>query len=424
MKTILLPLLVFTVSGFCPLWGSAQPAPETPVEAKEPERIPYSPEVAPARDDPDFEKKAKALDFTPEMKDELRVFYLVHYDNVFSPVPVSGGFISAKRLQERIKAMVPFCREALGKRLVPLLCRRIESGGKSDEVKLLQKVYSKYQDQLTEEEKWQVFYTLFWAGGFADIRGVDDVKLKNFAEKMVDASSYRYPLEAENLYESLRKTLPEPVRMAKGKLTVRVVDEEGNPMDRVQVYFRNFKDAKGRPTYVIYRKTDAKGRVTLEHETSSPRWYYSADEIFETSDGSDIRHRRDYYSDRGNYYRFESEPKEGRWQPENAEVTLVLKKKTNPVAMYVKNTGALANKLLASSTSLTRYVDVETGGWVRKGGYFDFPIPVRSAIPPQGLSRQKENHGRDQIGLYAILLRLGEDAGWDDPAWTGPVLWL
>ncbi|MDR2981379.1 MAG: hypothetical protein LBV12_03930, partial [Puniceicoccales bacterium] len=169
-----------------------------------------------------------------------------------------------KAKKARIDEVVPLCEEALGARMVSLLCRRLEGKSAFGESTFLRQVFPKYREQLTEEQIRQVFQILVWRGILINERGIDDTKLKALAEKKADRSA-----DAARLYDELRKALPEPVRMAKGKLTVRVVDEAGNPMDRVQVYFSNFKDAQGSPTGLIYRKTDADGRVTLEQETSS-----------------------------------------------------------------------------------------------------------------------------------------------------------
>lgn len=110
---------------------------------------------------------------------------------------------------------------------------------------------------------------------------------------------------------------------AEAKLTLRVVNEQGLPVENANsgVTFTKILwwDSKSIPVEGI---TDENGIFSASNNTSR-EVHYGAD-------------KEGYYE--SNYkYRFRN-IKDGRWEPWNPEVMVVLRKKENPVPMYARNT--------------------------------------------------------------------------------------
>lgn len=110
---------------------------------------------------------------------------------------------------------------------------------------------------------------------------------------------------------------------AEAKLTLRVVNEQGLAIENANsgVTFNKMLwwDSKVIPVEGI---TDSHGNFTASNNTSR-EVHYGADKV-------------GYYE--SNYkYRFEN-IKGGRWEPWNPEVTVVMRKKENPVPMYARDT--------------------------------------------------------------------------------------
>ncbi|MDR2981378.1 MAG: hypothetical protein LBV12_03925 [Puniceicoccales bacterium] len=109
-----------------------------------------------------------------------------------------------------------------------------------------------------------------------------------------------------------------------------------------------------------------------------------------------------------------------------------MKKKTNPVAMYVKDTGAMAETVRTLTESFGTDTDVKTGGWAREDGYSDLFVPVGdSRILMSGKKRTRaEKEWESYQGFYewvkmldgTILPDLGQSYGYDlqEGDWVEP----
>ena len=110
-----------------------------------------------------------------------------------------------------------------------------------------------------------------------------------------------------------------------GKVTVRVIDEQGMPMKGVNVgigvyFLKTMNPFDGKDSKEIEGKTDDKGFFTSE--------FSGLCEIIVWADA------QGYYSSSQKYV-FD-EPVAGKYQPWNPTITLVLRKIKNPVPMYAK----------------------------------------------------------------------------------------
>jgi hypothetical protein len=136
------------------------------------------------------------------------------------------------------------------------------------------------------------------------------------------------------------------------RVTLRVVDDEGQPVSGAQVgvTYENLKVVEGPKHFVSPRElSDERGRVTLNGDMSLNRLAYGA-----TKDG--------YYQTTGLEYYFSVESG-ARWEPWNPTIELLLKRIENPGPMYVKRVSA---SLPARGTPVG--YDLEAGDWVAPHG--------------------------------------------------------
>jgi hypothetical protein len=114
---------------------------------------------------------------------------------------------------------------------------------------------------------------------------------------------------------SIEGLLPE------GSLTIIVLDEEGKPMEGIDVGI-GFEKNTGTGTVGIPVRgvTDATGKFTGKHNTLKVVQY---------------RAYKDGYYESSGEYRFMSETAK-KWQPWNPEIKVVLRKIVNPVPMYAR----------------------------------------------------------------------------------------
>ena len=144
-------------------------------------------------------------------------------------------------------------------------------------------------------------------------------------------------------------------RGAIGKITLRVIDDAGNPVPKA--------DVKG-GFYV----GDDKG---VAFETSTDARGYAAIEGRCASDMNCRIDKQGFYRTRF-VYRF-SKPgydcvKEGRWLPWNPMFEVVLKRRVNPVAMYVRPNRKGLTPLVPPCSDQYIGFDLEKGDWVRPHG--------------------------------------------------------
>jgi len=122
------------------------------------------------------------------------------------------------------------------------------------------------------------------------------------------------------------------------KFTVKVVDEEGEPVAQCPVKTSTFikwqqgqgfgKDIWKGPD----SKTDENGMAVFEYEKSK-RGEFGI-QVYPTPEG----YYRSFYPN----YQFKNHTK-GQWNPENPTIEYTLKSKKNPIAMYVRRVGAEKN---------------------------------------------------------------------------------
>lgn len=140
---------------------------------------------------------------------------------------------------------------------------------------------------------------------------------------------------------------------ATAKLTVQVIDVKGSPVSGAEVTFgftSSQKSGWGVKSIGIEGHTDGEGKVSGEQETSP---YVT---IHVEKEG--------YYHSGTRYEKFTGRSLLNRWEPWNPTVEIILKKKRNPVPMFMKDTGAIMIPKLDTHVGY----DLEKGDWVTPDG--------------------------------------------------------
>jgi hypothetical protein len=137
---------------------------------------------------------------------------------------------------------------------------------------------------------------------------------------------------------------------ARGRITLRVVDQEGCPVDQAEVtagFYYPYKDQG-----IKKSATDTNGICVIEGMSCDDMWY--------------VVSKNEHYETKGMYV-FSAQKNvdvaQERWQPWNPTNTVVLKRIKNPVAMYVKTFRTL---IPAENTSIG--FDLEKGDWIAPYG--------------------------------------------------------
>ncbi|MDT8317355.1 MAG: hypothetical protein RQ824_05125 [bacterium] len=155
------------------------------------------------------------------------------------------------------------------------------------------------------------------------------------------------------------------LKLPAGKVTIRVVDENGKPVVGMPVgigFPVPAKTHRGIAGEAVKGFSDSNGLFEAQHETMD---YVNF--------GAD---KEGYYKSRGRF-NF-SRSKSNQWEPWNPTVELVMRKKENPVAMY-------ARKINVDMPVLGKEVgfDLMEGEWVApygKGKYPDFVFKMDSTV--------------------------------------------
>jgi hypothetical protein len=113
---------------------------------------------------------------------------------------------------------------------------------------------------------------------------------------------------------------------ARGEVTLRVVDSTGKPVEKAQVSVAFFPSDSYANADVREKQTDSNGLLRLEGSTVADMNYTITKDSYYKTTGK-------YWF----YHRGEDCIQDGRWQPWNPTVTVVLKERRNPIAMYAKN---------------------------------------------------------------------------------------
>jgi len=139
---------------------------------------------------------------------------------------------------------------------------------------------------------------------------------------------------------------------AAGKVTARVIDENGIPIQGAEAEV-SFKFAKaggiGLDTKAEQGITDKDGLFTAIGQGMASISLFAKKEGY-------------YMSGRG--YEFKTSTLSIRWEPWNPTIEVVLKKKRNPVPMYSKNNESLKMPLVGKPVGY----DLEKGDWVAPYG--------------------------------------------------------
>lgn len=146
-----------------------------------------------------------------------------------------------------------------------------------------------------------------------------------------------------------------------GKVTIRVIDNEGQPVENAAVtirydYAKGFGMGWGTSSKFVDGVTDKDGLYSLTKATPR-RWFYM------------IRKEGHYSS--GDTYEFKDNIAKLLWWPWNPTMEIELKKVKNPIKMYVKNTTGMQVPVLNNPVGY----DLEKGDWVApygKGVISDF----------------------------------------------------
>ena len=156
------------------------------------------------------------------------------------------------------------------------------------------------------------------------------------------------------------------------KFTVKVTDEEGNPIENIEIDARTFlrwEPGQSFGTDImdhVVVKTNEKGVAVFEYKSKRGIFGFS---LHEQPEG--------YYTSSWPSYEFE-EVRGLRWKPENPTLHYVLKKKRNPIPLYVKRIPNSLGAYLPKFNQRFGY-DFERGDWVEPHGsgkvndiYFQF----------------------------------------------------
>jgi len=160
-------------------------------------------------------------------------------------------------------------------------------------------------------------------------------------------------------------------------MTFRVTTDDGEPVQNVEVTTSTFLrwqpgEGFGKDIYQDFKgKTDEKGVATLSFASERGDCRYS---IFDVPG---------YYSTRNLEYQFK-EAKEGKWQPWNPTVDVMLKPIINPIAMHARKMGFITVPLELPQKGQPVGFDLMAGDWVAphgKGSVADLVFTLKETIP-------------------------------------------
>jgi hypothetical protein len=145
------------------------------------------------------------------------------------------------------------------------------------------------------------------------------------------------------------------------KITFHVVTDEGKPVESAEVSVSTFDhwepgDNFGRNIKATTKgHTDKDGNVALEFGCANGEIAYAA------------KGGPGFYETIGLQYQF-AERKEGRWEPWNPSIDLVLKPKLNPVPMYARKLGVLGANFTLPAIDKEVGFDLVAGDWLPPHG--------------------------------------------------------
>lgn len=135
---------------------------------------------------------------------------------------------------------------------------------------------------------------------------------------------------------------------AQGKVTLRVTDSNGNPVESAKLSVAFYSSDSYADVVVSEGQTDTNGLYCAEGRTiGDVSFTISKNGFYRTRSKYLFYRQRGLDADKSSatsptsreyllYHRAENSVKDGRWQPWNPTITVVLKEKRKPIAMYAK----------------------------------------------------------------------------------------
>jgi hypothetical protein len=166
---------------------------------------------------------------------------------------------------------------------------------------------------------------------------------------------------------ALRAAFGQSLQPLPASITIHVVDEEGLPIEDASAgaTFTGFDPAFARVVYIFqHLPTTKQGVVTATGDSLTGWVFYGAE-------------KEGYYKTTGLEYEF-SQKKDGRWQPWNPTVEVVLKRIVNPIPMFAKR---VETKIPEDAMAVG--FDLEASDWVApygKGSADDLLFTVKRTI--------------------------------------------
>lgn len=165
--------------------------------------------------------------------------------------------------------------------------------------------------------------------------------------------------------------------LPQAQITFRVITDEGKPVQNVEVAMATFHhwqrgEGFGKDVSEIFTGvTDGKGLVTITSQSLRGDFAFGP------------REKAGFYRGGGGEYQFK-EAKEGKWQPWNPTVDVVMKPIINPIAMFARKMGDVTTPLELPQNAQAVGFDLMAGDWVAphgKGSVADLVFTLKETIP-------------------------------------------
>lgn len=177
---------------------------------------------------------------------------------------------------------------------------------------------------------------------------------------------------------------------ALGQITLRVVDSTGKPVKKAKLSVAFWGSDSAADSVVLEVQTDTNGLCVTEGKTvgdmnyavtkegfykTAGKYWFCRPSGLDASKSSAISPTSGEY---WLYHREENRVKDGRWQPWNPKITVVLKEHRNPIAMYAKH---IDEPVPVRDTPVG--FDLEVGDWTvphGKGKQIDLLLTYKAKV--------------------------------------------